>query len=310
MIRELETLTLLIAAHLQLGEASLASLLLGTQVAEAVPSGGDEAVLRALHGMSPSRQVMSSARHRARQLIECGVRAITFHDTVYPERLRRLLGEKAPPVLYVMGNLALFEERSVAIIGTRKPSAVGREAARSYAGALGRAGWMVTSGNAPGVDAAAHSGALEAGGSTLVYPPMPLDAYKPNFDLADAGAARVLVASPFPPGTAVEAWRFLRRNELVAAQAGASLVAETGTRGGTLNTVKHVRRLRRVLFVTALPDEAPHRRAHEMLAAGGARWLPVECTGTALRTLLKEAERPLPSAPAADDLFSSSGVQP
>lgn len=262
-------------------------------------------MLQLIGGIEPSRQTAAEARRLTGRLLESGSGALTWMDPAYPTRLRRLLGAKAPAVLYVQGNRTLFEEPSVAVIGTRRPSADGRKAARSYAEALAQAGWMVTSGNAPGVDAAAHQAVLHAGGRTLVYPPTPLDSYEPSFDMPGTASESVLVASPFPPGSAVEPWCFLRRNELVAAQSGAALVAETGTRGGTLNTAGHVRRLKRDLFVTDLPDSAGHRRAHEMLATGGAHWMPVECTTLALEALLKAAQRPLPPEEPDLDFFSA-----
>lgn len=306
VITDCDTLAILVAAHLHLGEARLSSFLESVTGPPVFGETGphQEELFRSLREIRLPRPIASAARRMAARLSETGACALTVRDEAYPDRVRRLLGAKAPAVLYVRGNVGLFSEPSVAIIGTRRPSAAGRLAARSWAEALARAGWMVTSGNAPGVDAVAHQAALRAGGRTLVYPPVPLDVFEPSFDPTGSPPEALLVASPFAPGTAVAPWCFLRRNELVAAQSGAALVAETGTRGGTLNTVGHVRRLGRDLFVTDLPDAAAHRRAHEMLAAGGARRVPVECTPAALRTLLRAAARPLPARSGSADLFT------
>ena len=99
---------------------------------------------------------------RAR-LREKGYRAITLGDAEYPQRLAEV--PDPPPALFVGGGLP--DEPAVAVVGSRKASATALDAARTLGRALGERGVCVVSGLALGVDAAAHQGALEAGGSTI-----------------------------------------------------------------------------------------------------------------------------------------------
>lgn len=256
--------------------------------------------------------VTEASRSLASKLAEKGpCHVITLTEGTYPRRILDVLREGAPPLLYCRGDVGLFEKPNVAIIGTRRPSALGRGAARHYARLVVAQGWVVVSGNAIGVDAAAHESALENGGTTVVFPPVPLDAYEPSFR-AVAADSRVLVASRFVPGSSVTPWNFLARNELVAALCRGAIVAETGVRGGTLDTVGHLRRLHRPIFVVALPPEAKHYRAFLMLCASGATAIPAEPCETVVRSMIDQMykqEKSSADRQRAADLFSQEEPQ-
>ena len=102
---------------------------------------------------------------------------------------------------------------------------------------------------------------------------------------------------------------FLRRNTLVAAHSSAAFIAETGTRGGTLDTVKKLRQLQRPIFATCLPPDHPHHKAHQLLTASGAELLAAGVTQQmdTLAPLYAAAEqtlrRPHHVASVLDDLF-------
>ncbi len=250
-------------------------------------------------------QVSETAQKLASLVQNSGTELLTVLDPEYPACFRALEGD-APPFLYVQGDAARLKARSVAIIGTRRPSAVGRAAAKAVATAVVAQGWIVVSGNAPGVDCAAHETAVKQGGETLVCPPAPLDQYEQKFRGENPG--QITVVSPFAPGLAIDPWMFLRRNTLVAAHCHAAYVAETGTRGGTLDTVKKLRHMRRPIFATDLPEEAQHRQAHAMLAAsGGVDLLNVSGPGGWTEALLEAAEncekQTAVRTPVLDDLF-------
>ncbi len=234
---------------------------------------------------------------------------VTWGDADYPRRIAATMGSEAPPLLYCQGNLELLRRPSFAIIGTRRPTACGRRAARAYARYCAGGGWVVVSGNAIGVDATAHASALEAGGATIVFPPTPLDVFEPSFALAEDAWDRVIVASRYLPGSSVTPWYFLGRNQLVAALCYGGLVAETGTRGGTLDTVGHLKRLQRPLFITELPPEAKHRRAFELLRASGAWPVPIDPTPEFVASLLAQIATQEEEPPAAEseapDLFET-----
>jgi DNA processing protein len=100
---------------------------------------------------------------RLEELRERGVRVARYRGPGYPLRLVHL--HQPPPALYLHGPLDL-EERAVAVVGTRSATSYGRRAARDLAGDLARAGWVVVSGLARGIDTAAHRAALDAGGKT------------------------------------------------------------------------------------------------------------------------------------------------
>jgi DNA processing protein len=132
----------------------------------------------------------------------------------YPTRLADL--RDAPVRLHVRGRLD-EPTRSVAIVGTRAASGHGAAAARALAGELAAAGWVVISGGAIGIDAAAHRGALDAGGATVAVLASGLDApyphrHHPLFDeLCGRGGALV---TPFEPGVPPRRWHFVRRNRI------------------------------------------------------------------------------------------------
>ncbi len=253
-----------------------------------------------------SGRVTARDRQQAGALFAAGWRILLKGAPGFPARLERELGDDCPPLLYALGDVALAGLPALAIIGTRRPSPGGRKAAAGYAAALARHRISVVSGNAPGADSAAHHGALDAGGVTVVFPPVPPDQFVPAFELSPH-ADRALVLTAFAPGAAVQPWMFLSRNLLVAAYCRAALVAETGVRGGTLNTVAHLRRMGRPVFCVELPPVSPRHRAHELLRAGGCRALPLLPDTGAISGLL-QAMRRAPSAapPHQADLFSGN----
>jgi DNA processing protein len=167
-------------------------------------------------------------------------------DASYPERLEEI---GAPP-LYLQG--ALPRAPAVAIVGRRDASAGGVRFARRLARGLAESGFVVWSGGAVGIDAAAHMGALEAGAPTVVvcgagldveYPPEHVDLFR---DVVRGGGARLArvpdATQPFPSN-------FLRRNEVLAAATLATVVVEAGVRSGARNTATHARRLGRPLCI-------------------------------------------------------------
>jgi DNA processing protein len=249
-----------------------------------------------------ARRMPRDLRDMAGFLADAGAGVVFAFELRYPARIRQLLGNAAPPLLYHIGDLRWLEMPSVAIVGTRRASAAGAESAAAYAKECVARGAAVISGNAPGIDAAAHQAALDAGGCTIVCPPAPLDRYEPAF--ACSGARdRVLVLSFFLPGSPLLPWNFLARNELVAAHAGATLVAETGMRGGTHNTIGHVRRFGRPLFCVLLPARARHARAHDLLIGSGATPVPPTPTKAAVDAVITGTSRPLAARTSHPDLF-------
>ena len=160
----------------------------------------------------------------------------------YPRRLRRLVDP--PEQLHVWGRLDP-DARMVAIVGTRGARRESTELAHELAASVARAGVIVVSGGAVGVDAAAHRGALEAAGTTVVILGSSLDQLYPqrNVALFHRVAGQGAVVSNFPPGTPPRRWQFPVRNRLVAALCEAVVVVEAPPRSGALNTARHARDL-------------------------------------------------------------------
>ncbi len=178
---------------------------------------------------------------------------IAADDPRYPRELG-VLGPTKP--LRVAGALPDLS-RAVAIVGTRKADAEALELARRLGDDLARSGCVVVSGGARGVDAAAHLGALAAGGTTIAVLGTGLDrAYPPGHEalfgrIATTGA----LLTESEDGTPPHKGRFLRRNALIAALAKIVVVVQAPRRSGALSTAAHARRLGRV--VLAVPW-APH----------------------------------------------------
>ena len=183
-----------------------------------------DAVARLRPRIDPSREI--------EHLRAVGGEAIARQDPRYP----RLLAEiyDPPPVLYVQGELDPPEVPLLAIVGTRGATSYGKLAAERLAAGVAQAGVTVVSGLAYGIDAAAHRGALEAGGRTIAVLGSGLDRVYPSQHtrLAQQIAKQGAVITEFPIGTKPDARNFPQRNRIVAGLAFGTLVVEAGERSG------------------------------------------------------------------------------
>ena len=187
-----------------------------------------------------------------------GVTIVTALDEGYPEILRKAEGH--PLVLYVKGDVAALSRPSVALVGTRRATEYGRHVAGVLAYDLAKAGWSVLSGLALGIDAAAHRGALDAGGVTVGVIGSGLDRFYPEEnrelarELVRAGGA---VVSEFPFGRPADKTTFPIRNHVVAALARGVVAVEAPVKSGTLITTGLAAELGRV--VMAVPARVDNR---------------------------------------------------
>ncbi len=205
------------------------------------------------------------------QIDAAGVRAVTWHDADYPHLLREI--DDLPPVLYVKGTLTAVDERGVTVVGTRRPTAYGREAARHLAGDLAKAGVTVISGLARGIDGVAHRAALEAGGRTIgvmgsgidvVYPPE-------HAGLAVEMAEHGAVMTEYPLGSRPDARHFPRRNRLLSGLSLATLVIEAGEKSGAFITVCSALEQNRDVFCVPGSIYSPTSRLTNALIREGAK---------------------------------------
>jgi len=167
-----------------------------------------------------------------------GATLIPAWDARFPSLLRQIYDP--PALLWVRGTLAPEDSNAVAIVGTRRPTDYGLRTARQFAAALAQEGVTVISGLAYGIDAAAHRGALEAGGRTLAVLGSGVDRFYParHARLAQAIMTQGALLSELPLGAAPDAPNFPRRNRLISGLARAVLIVEAYERGGALITAR------------------------------------------------------------------------
>ncbi len=178
-----------------------------------------------------------------------GVQAFTWHDDEYPARLKQIYD--LPPVIYVKGRLLPEDERSVAVVGTRRPTAYGREAAHRLSYDLAVAGVTIVSGLARGIDAIGHRAALEANKRTLAVLGNGLDIVYPaeHAGLAGQIVRNGALISEHPLGVRPAAINFPRRNRILSGMTLGTLVVEAGDESGALITASHALEQDREVFV-------------------------------------------------------------
>ena len=148
---------------------------------------------------------------------------------------------KPPREIYVIGELPAVRQPTIAIVGTRKPTAYGREVTQRFAQELASRGVVVVSGLALGVDALAHQAAIDSGGVTIAILANPLPDIRPSTNrqigenIIKSGGA-ILSEHDASSDYVVGKWSFLERNRLVAGIADAILITEASAKSGTLNT--------------------------------------------------------------------------
>jgi DNA processing protein len=279
--------------------------------------GGAEAALMALPTLAArggARQFRlysaEQAAHEQAALTRRGGRLVAQGEPDYPPMLARMDG--APPLLATVGRPEIGRQPMVAIVGARDASAAGRSFAGRLARELGEAGYVVVSGLARGIDAAAHEAALSsgtaavlAGGLDRIYPPEHEDLFS---RIADKG----LAVSEMPMGWSPRGKDFPRRNRIIAGMALGTVVVEAALRSGSLITARlAIEADREVMAAPGSPldprCEGSNRliregatlitsAAHVIEALPRADWLPEPAP-------IAEPEAPPPPAaePAADE---------
>lgn len=197
------------------------------------------------------------------------VRIIDSFDARYPRRLAGIAD--APALLYVRGDPAVLQKPQLAIVGTRSPTLPGRELAHRWAAYLARAGLVITSGLALGIDAAAHEGALNAQAPTVAVLGTGVDRVYPtrHASLARRILGQGALVSELPPGTAPVRWSFPRRNRMISGLACGTLVVEAASDSGSLLTAQCAIEQRRLLFAIPGSVHNPQARGcHRLLREG------------------------------------------
>jgi DNA processing protein len=237
-----------------------------------------------------------------------GARLIMHGTNAYPPLLDTL--DDAPPFLWVIGDPTLLRRPMISIVGARNASSLGTRMARNLARDLGAAGYVVVSGLARGIDAAAHRAALDsgtiavqAGGVDVVYP-------SENAELAQDMAERGLRLSEQPIGLKPLARHFPSRNRIISGLSKATLVVEAAAKSGSLITAKDaLDQGRDVLAVPGHPFDARASGCNQLIRDGATLVRSAEDVFEAVRPIfgddpelaLPQPDRPAKPAPTSRD---------
>lgn len=232
--------------------------------------------LRGVAGVGPKLAERIAAARREfdanAEIAECrerGVQLVARGRAGYPESLEEI--PDPPPLLYVRGTLEPRDALAIAIVGSRRCTPYGLRIAERLGASLARVGLTVVSGLARGIDAAAHRGALKAGGRTLavlanglarVYPPE-------HEELADDVAASGALVSEMPMRQGPLAGLFPQRNRIISGLSLGVVVVEATPRSGSLSTARHATEQNREVFAVPGPvDSLPSQGCHRLLRDG------------------------------------------
>jgi DNA processing protein len=197
--------------------------------------------------------------------------ALTLADLDYPAQLKEIADP--PPILFIRGDAKILSQPQIAIVGSRNPSALGLETARSFAKDLARHGFVITSGLALGIDAASHEGALLGQGQTIAVAGTGPDRIYPakHKDLATEIVRTGAMISEFPPGTVAKADHFPRRNRIISGLAVGLLVVEAAKQSGSLITARMALEQNREVFAIPGSIHNPLARGCNALIREGAK---------------------------------------
>jgi DNA processing protein len=265
---------------------------------------------RALDNFAEARRVTDPAVELAR-LDKLGIAVMTWEDELYPTLLAELRQiDHAPPVLFVRGSITEADQWALTIVGTRSISVYGRQVTHQLAADLAVNGLTIVSGLARGVDAEAHSAALEAGGRTIAVLGCGLDTIYPpeHRQLAAKIVQHGALVSPFSLQTAPEGKNFAPRNRVLAGLSRAVLVTEAGEKSGALSTAGYALEQGREVFavpgnITAHGSNGANRLiqdgAHPILSAEDI----LEALNLERVTHFVEAQASLPSVNETENII-------
>jgi DNA processing protein len=196
---------------------------------------------------------------------------VVLSDPIYPILLKEL--NDAPLVLYIKGQIETLTKAQIAIVGSRNPTAVGKETAFQFAHTLAKAGLVVTSGLAAGIDGACHRGALAASAPTIAVTGAGLNHIYPSAHrrLADEIAATGALISEFPPVIPPIAKNFPQRNRIISGLSLGVVVVEAAPRSGSLITARFAVEQGREVFAMPGSIHNPLARGCHQLIRQGAK---------------------------------------
>ena len=243
------------------------------------------------------------------------IHILTWEDEAYPQRLKEI--DQPPPVLYIRGEYLPDDLFAVAIVGTRRVTAYGRQITEELSSFLAANGITVVSGLARGVDSIAHQTALKAGGRTIgvlgsgvdkIYPPE-------HRALAEKMMESGAIISDYAPGTPPDASNFPPRNRIISGLSLAVVVIEAGETSGALITAEFAAEQGREIFAVPGSILAPQSKGTNKLIQNGA--LPLLSVNDLMQALdltrmgeHKTARKIIPTDETESRLMNVLGIEP
>lgn len=268
---ESEAMAILVGAGVSYGRREAALRAAGSALAILADPGLYAAQLQE-KGLALLRHALADEARLLDGLAKKKMALVLREDAQYPPLLRQIA--HPPHLLYVYGETDLTDRFPVAVVGTRRASAYGLTHTREIAAELAQTGVCVVSGLALGIDAAAHTGALDGGGRTVAVLGGALD--KPYPQENEPLMRRILesggsVVSEYAPGTPPSRYSFLQRNRIIAGMCLGTLVTEGPRRSGALNTATRTLESGREVFALPGNVDSPGAQLPNMLISEGAR---------------------------------------
>ena len=268
---ESEAMAILVGAGVSYGRREAALRAAGSALAILAEPGLYAAQLQE-KGLALLRHALADEARLLGGLAKKKMALVLREDAQYPPLLRQIA--HPPHLLYVYGETDLTDRFPVAVVGTRRASAYGLTHTREIAAELAQTGVCVVSGLALGIDAAAHTGALDGGGRTVAVLGSALD--KPYPQENEPLMRRILesggsVVSEYAPGTPPSRYSFLQRNRIIAGMCLGTVVTEGPRRSGALNTATRTLESGREVFALPGNVDSPGAQLPNMLISEGAR---------------------------------------
>ena len=268
---ESEAMAILVGAGVSYGRREAALRAAGSALAILAEPGLYAAQLQE-KGLALLRHALADEARLLDGLAKKKMALVLREDAQYPPLLRQIA--HPPHLLYVYGETDLTDRFPVAVVGTRRASAYGLTHTREIAAELAQTGVCVVSGLALGIDAAAHTGALDGGGRTIAVLGSALD--KPYPQENEPLMRRILesggsVVSEYAPGTPPSRYSFLQRNRIIAGMCLGTVVTEGPRRSGALNTATRTLENGREVFALPGNVDSPGAQLPNMLISEGAR---------------------------------------
>ncbi|HUF31228.1 MAG TPA: DNA-processing protein DprA [Gemmatimonadaceae bacterium] len=258
------------------------------------------AAFRSRSSASEREQALAEADRLLERASRAGARLVVRGQPGYPEKLAEL--PQPPSCLWLRGNSDWLDAPCIGIVGTRHPTPYGERVARDLAAALARAGAVIVSGLALGIDGVAHRAALDAGGGSIGVLGTGVDVAYPraHASLHAQLAGNGLLVSEEPPGARATPGSFPKRNRIIAALSTAVVIVEADHDSGALITAGHALELARSVAAVPGPIDSPRSNGANRLLRDGAIVIAEAADALALVGLHAAPPRDLSGATRAE----------